>query len=75
MEFSTSHTIYSRYNMGQKCEGNCGLWVLIEIIQKKYPENMQKKLWEPLRSYLLNSTANPAQFEWKWAGLALLFSR
>merc|ERR1712051_1141128 len=20
-------------------------------------------------SYLLNSTANPAQFEWKWAGL------
>ena len=26
-------------------------------------------------SYLLNSTANPAQFEWKWAGLAVLFSR
>ena len=26
------HTIYSRNNMGQKCEGNCGLWVLNEII-------------------------------------------
>ena len=26
-------------------------------------------------SNLLNSTANSAQFEWKWAGLAVLFSR
>ena len=25
------HTIYIRNNMGQKCEGNCGLWVLNEI--------------------------------------------
>ena len=25
----------------------------------------------PFGSYLLNSTANPAQFEWKWAGLAM----
>ena len=25
---------YSRNNMGQKCEGNCGLWVLNEIIKK-----------------------------------------
>ena len=23
----TAHTIYTRKNMGQKCEGNCGLWV------------------------------------------------
>ena len=22
------HTIYSRNNMGQKCEGNSGLWAL-----------------------------------------------
>ena len=29
----------------------------------------------PFGSYLLNSTANPAQFEWKWGGLAVLFSR
>ena len=35
-----NHTIYSRNNMGQKCEGNCGLWVPNEIILiKKYPEN------------------------------------
>ena len=34
-----------------------------------------KKLWEPFRSCLLNTTANPAQFRWKWAGLAMLFSR
>ena len=27
-----SHTTYTRNNMGQKCEGNCGLWVLNEII-------------------------------------------
>ena len=27
-----SHTTYSRNNMGQKCEGNCGLWVLDEMI-------------------------------------------
>ena len=33
------------------------------------------KSWEPFGSYLLNSTANPALFEWKWAGLAVLFSR
>ena len=36
------HTTYSRNNMGQKCEGNCGLWVLNEIIKKKYPENLKK---------------------------------
>jgi hypothetical protein len=23
--------------MSQKCEGNCGLWVLDEIIEKIYP--------------------------------------
>ena len=28
--------------MGQKCEGNCGLWVLNEIIKKEYPENLKK---------------------------------
>ena len=27
--------------MGQKCEGNCGLWVLNEIIRKIYPENLK----------------------------------
>ena len=35
--------------MGQKCEGNCGLWVLNEIIKKIYPENLKKNVgavWE-----------------------------
>ena len=36
------HTIYTRNNMGQKCEGNCGLWVLNEIVKKTYPENLKK---------------------------------
>ena len=43
------HTIYTSNNMGQKCEGNCGLWVLNEIIQKIYPENLRKivgAVWE-----------------------------
>ena len=35
--------------MGQKCEGNCGLWVLDEIILKIYPENLKNivgAVWE-----------------------------
>ena len=36
------HTTYTRNNMGQKREGNCGLWVLNEIIKKTYPENLKK---------------------------------
>ena len=43
------HTIYTRNNMGQKCEGNCGLWVLNEILKNTYPENLKKILgavWE-----------------------------
>ena len=34
---------------GQKCEGNCGLWVLNEIIKEKYPENLKRimgAVWE-----------------------------
>ena len=38
------HTTYTTNNMGQKCEGNCGLWVLNEKIFKKYPENLKKIL-------------------------------
>ena len=43
------HTIYIRNYMGQKCEGNCGLWVLHEILKKTYPENLKKivgAVWE-----------------------------
>ena len=35
--------------MGQKSEGNCGLWVLNDIIKKIYPENMKNivgAVWE-----------------------------
>ena len=40
----TPHTTYTRNNMGQKCEGNCGFWVLNEIIKKKYPKNLRKNV-------------------------------
>ena len=42
-------TTYSRNNMRQKCGGDCGLWILNEIIKKIYPENMKKivgAVWE-----------------------------
>ena len=45
----TDHTSYSRNIMCLKCGGDCGLWVLNEIIQKKYPESLKKivgALWE-----------------------------
>ena len=35
--------------MGQKCEGNCGLWVLNDIFLNIYPENLKKivgAVWE-----------------------------
>ena len=43
------HTTYTRNNMRQKCEGNCGLWVLNEMIKKTYPEKLKKivgAIWE-----------------------------
>ena len=36
-----SHTTYSWNIKWQKCAGISGLWVLNEIIPKKYPENMK----------------------------------
>ena len=64
-----NHTTYTRNNMSQKCEGICGLWVLNEIILKNLLK-IWNNLWGSFGSYLLNSTANLAQFRWKWAGLA-----
>ena len=35
--------------MGQKCEGNCDLWVLNEIIENIHLENLKKMVgavWE-----------------------------
>ena len=43
------HTIYPGNNMCQKCGGKTVLWVLHEIINKAYPENMKKivcAVWE-----------------------------
>ena len=43
------HIICNRNNMGQKFEGNCGLFVLNEITKNIYPENLQKivgAIWE-----------------------------
>ena len=34
--YQINHTTYIRNNMCQKCEGNFGLWVLNEMIRKKY---------------------------------------
>ena len=45
---NTVHTIYSRNNMRQKCGGNCGLWILHEIIKNVYPENLKKNRGSPL---------------------------
>ena len=36
------HTTYPGNNMCQKCEGKSGLWVLHEMINKTYAENMKK---------------------------------
>ena len=41
---NTVHTTYNRNNMGQKCEDNCGLWVLNELIKKIYPANLKKNV-------------------------------
>ena len=38
---------YTRNDVGQKCEINCGLWVLNhlnEINSKKYPKNLKFKI-------------------------------
>ena len=61
--------------MRPKCGGKSENGFIFERINKNKNIKTKKKFWEPFRSYLLNSTAKPAQFEWKWAGLAVLFSR
>ena len=49
LSYNLSHTPYSKNNMGQKCESNCGLWVLNEMIKKIHPENLKQivdAVWE-----------------------------
>ena len=57
-------------NVGTKVV--CGM---ILFLGKKAMLKIWKKSWVPFRSYLLNSTANPAHLHLNWAGLAVLFSR
>ena len=49
----SDHTIYPGNNMCQKCGRKSGLWVLHEIVNKTYAENMKKivgAVWElPLK--------------------------
>ena len=60
--------------------GSLAIQLLVSMVfyLRKINENwnlkIKKKSWEPFRSCLLNSTANPAQFGWKWAELAVLVS-
>ena len=61
--------------MRPKCGGKSGNGFIFIKINENENIKTKKKSWEPFRSYLLNSTAKPAQFEWKWAELAVLFSR
>ena len=45
----TTHNIYPGNNMCQKCGRKSGLWVLHEIVNKTYAENMKKivgAVWE-----------------------------
>ena len=47
----SKHTIYPGNNMCEKCGRKSGLWVLHEIANKTYAENMKKKSWVPFESY------------------------
>jgi hypothetical protein len=38
-----AHTIYPGNNMCQKCGRKSGLWVLHEMVNKTYGENMKKQ--------------------------------
>ena len=58
--------------MGQKCEGNCGLWVLNEIGKRIYPEKLIKivgSVWElPAKEHSQSSPFSP---EFGWIGCAI----
>ena len=53
--------------MSQKCEGNCGLWVLHEIVDKTYAENMKKivdAIWELPAKQHSQSSQFPLKLGW-----------
>ena len=62
---------------GRTQEWKCGSVSMILHFKTNQNYNITKKVrfWEQFSSYLRNSISNPAQFWWKWAGLAGLVSR
>ena len=58
--------------MGQKSEGNCGLWVLNEILKETYPENLKKivgAVWElPTKQH---SQFSPIRVKMGWIGCVI----
>ena len=50
-------------------------WYFHVVVFYKVLLKIWKRSWEPFRSCLLNSTANPVHFHQNWAELAVLFSR
>ena len=65
------HTTYTGNNMCQKCGGKSGLWVLHEIVNKTYAENMKKivgAVWElPAKQH---SQSSPFPLKLGWIGCA-----
>jgi hypothetical protein len=61
--------------MHPKCGGKTGNGFIFKKINENENIKTKKNSWEPFRSYLLNSTANPAHSHSNWAGLAVLFSK
>ena len=65
------HTTYSWNINWQKCVGMGFNGLIFKKINENWNIKTKKKSWEPFRRCLLNSTANPAQFGWKLAELAV----
>ena len=65
------HTTYIINNMRQKCESNYGSWVLNEMIEKIYPENLKKivgAVWELTAKK--HNQSSPIWVEMGWIGYA-----
>jgi len=56
----------------QGCEGVCGLWVLVEVIKNKYPENVKGivgAVWELPAGW--HSQSRPFPLKLGWIGCAI----
>ena len=73
--YNGNHYIFTPLNSEIICGQNVGTKVVCGMIPffiKKAMLKIWKKSWVPFRSYLQNSTANPAHLHSNWAGLAVL---